>query len=443
MVVGDSIITYEKEGVWKSFKPCSFFGWEMMRRNRSSAALVISSSEDEKEQQYNTAPPSHVIVPSSSSEAPQLHAIKCLYTDNVNIAKVASDVTAHLRKLSSPAEMQKLRKEIEEKKRILENELCTFIQYNKRLSELRALEKRAQEMHTLEQRYRKAIQPVLDRWATCTKTPDVCHLAEIDECINTFSKVTSDFVPMAAVKIQTAATDLCFTCGKFGTLVESVGSSGQLYCKECKTGRQVLSVTNGRDLKGEDSSAGEDDGTETDRIELILKRFQGKQPTLPQGVLDSIEAYLNSRSVLKQSEIRALIIRDRENGIVGSMHGTSRALLQEAMRATHNERAFKDINAVGAALWGWDLPVLTQDFENLIIADYRMTQAYYPVIRGKRRSRLNADYRLLRHLITRGFWHPILNEFVTAATAEVLDYHQTAWEKMCELSGLPLVQMRI
>lgn len=390
---------------------------------------------------------SHILVPDRkvsrpstlSQSARRLQGIKCLYTDNVNIEKIATDVLSHLKRLTSPHEVEHLKQDIDYRKKQLEDGLWTRIQYDRQSAEIEKLEQELTGLATLESRYKAAIAPILQRWSLCTKTPDACFLAEIDECIAMFTKVTSPFVPMAAMKIQSSPTDLCFACGRTGTLIESVGSSGQLYCKICKSGRQVLSATNGRDMKGgDDSSAGEDDATETDRILLILKRFQGKQPQLPQSVYDAIESYLNSRSFMKQSEIRELILKNPTE-----RYGTSRALLQEAMRATRNERAYKDINAVAANLWGWELPVLTQDFENLIIADYRMTQAHYPIIRGKRRSRLNADNRLLRHLVTRGFWHPILNDYLGPVTAEVNEYHSNAWEKMCKLSGLPLVSMRV
>jgi hypothetical protein len=368
----------------------------------------------------------------------QLQAIKCLYTDNVNIAKVATDVLAHLKRMNSADEVVALKSEIARQKKELEDGLWNRRQYYRRLDAIHKLEKELSEVDTLEARYREAIAPVIERWKLCTKTPDACFLTEVDECIAQFAKVTSDFVPMAAVKIQSSCGDLCYVCGKSGTMIESIGSSGQLYCKSCKSGRQVLSTTNGRDMKGEDSSAGEDDATETDRISLILKRFQGKQPPLPQAIYDSLEAYLNSRSVLKQSEIRELILKNPNE-----RYGTSRSLMQEAMRATRNERVYKDLNAVCANMWGWELPVLTQDFEDQIIADYRLTQAYYPIIRGGRRSRLNADYRLMRHLITRGFWHPILADYSSPNTPEVLEFHQRVWSEMTRLSGLPLVPLRI
>lgn len=385
---------------------------------------------------------SHVIVADKNAKPTttrQIQGIKCLYSDtvNLNIAKVAADVLVHLRRMNSNTEIQGLKLRIAEKKNELEEGLWTYSQYHRKLDAIHKLESELRDLNTLETRYKAAITPVLERWKLCSKTPDVCFLTEVDECIAMFAKATSAFIPMAAVKIQGTISDLCFVCERVGTLIEPMGSSGQMYCSHCKTTRQVLSITNGKDMKGEDSSAGEDDATETDRISLILKRFQGKQPPLPQSLYDTLEAYLNSRSVLKQSEIRELILKDPTN-----RQGTSRALLQEAMRATRNERAYKDINAVAANLWGWELPVLTQDFEDQIISDYRLTQAYYPIIRGGRRSRLNADYRLLRHLVTRGFWHPILNDYLGPSTAEVIEFHQQAWEKMCELSGLPLVPMR-
>lgn len=401
---------------------------------------TITSDSEPPSPRHQADKFSHVIIatPPPQRTARQLQGIKCLYTDNVNIAKVATDVIAHLKRQNGTGEIARRKKEITDKKTELEDGLWTYIQYHRRLDVISKLEKELAELGNLEARYRSAITPVLERWKQCTKTPDACFLTEIDECINMFANATSEFVPMAAVKIQCSASDLCFVCGRVGTMIETEGSSGQLYCKICKSGRQVLSTSNGRDIKGDDSSGGEDDATETDRIALILKRFQGKQPPLSQAIYDSIEDYLNSRSVLKQSEIRELIIKNPTE-----RYGTSRALLQEAMRATHNERAYKDINAVAANLWGWPLPVLTQDFEDLIIADYRLTQSYYPIIRGGRRSRLNADYRLLRHLVTRGFWHPILNELNGPSTLDVVSYHTRAWEQMCQLSGLPLVPLRI
>lgn len=369
----------------------------------------------------------------------QLQNIKCLYTDNVNIGKVATDVIAHLRRLAGPAEVEHIRRLIIEKKAELEDGLWTLTQFNRRTAEIAKLEKESAGLSTLEESYRTAIAPIVQRWSLCTRTPDVCFLSEIDECICAFARATSVFVPMSAIKVQSSADDLCFVCGRVDTLVDTPGSSGQLYCKICKAGRQVLSASNARDTKGgDDSSAGEDDATETDRIELILKRFQGKQPPLSREILDKIESYLNSRSVLKQSEIRELIIKDPAN-----RQGTSKALLEEAMRATHNERAYKDQNSVCSTLWGWELPVLTQDFEALIIADYRLTQAFYPIVRGERRSRLNADYRLMRHLLTRGFWHPILDDLRSASTLEVQDYNEMAWSRLCSLAGLPLVPMRV
>lgn len=397
------------------------------------AELVITSDSEPPSPRMAT---SHVIVPLPKTKR-QIQGIKCLYTDTVNIAKVAADVLAHLKRMNSKTEIDNMKREIEEKKKELEEGLWTYNQYHRKLDAINKLERELGEKSTLESRYKEAIAPTLERWKLCTKTPDACFLTEIDECIAMFAKATSAFIPMSVVKMQGTVSDLCFVCEKVGTLIEPLGCSGQMYCSNCKTTRQVLSITNGRDMKGEDSSAGEDDATETDRISLILKRFQGKQPPLAQSIYDALEAYLNSRSVLKQSEIRELILKDPTN-----RQGTSRALLQEAMRATRNERAYKDINAVAANLWGWELPVLTQDFEDQIIADYRLTQAYYPIIRGGRRSRLNADYRLLRHLVTRGFWHPILNDYLGPSTAEVIEFHQQAWEKMCELSGLPLVPMR-
>lgn len=437
--------------------------------------LVISSSDSEDD---------HLVLSSSTRQQQQqnksltksisddVQGIHCLYINTIDIVKIAADVVLNLKR-KQVNKKQTYLNTLESKKRELEEGQWTYTQYQKRCKEIADLEKQIEDTKDCDARYRNAVGKILDRWTTCTKTPQVCFPSEIDECIALFTKVTSSYVPMIAVKLHHAISDLCFICEKIGTLIE--GGEGQLYCSNCKNGRQVLSVSSARGGGGgdattittapsassssrggggrrtssshqqqggggggEESSGDEDDATETDRIELILKRFQGKQSPLPQAVYDSIEAYLNSRSILKQHEIRFLIKQNPSNH-----QGTSLALLEEAMRATRNERAYKDKNAVAARLWGWDLPVFTPNFEAQIIADYRITQSFYPIVRGGRRSRINADYRLLRHLVTRGFWHPILEEYKLAATSEVLDYNDEAWEKMCKLSGLPLVPLRL
>jgi vacuolar-type H+-ATPase subunit E/Vma4 len=396
---------------------------------------MIISSDDDEIPRSNGSP----LVVLEDQKGENLKSITCYYrdTDFVDLEKVANDVASQLRRSASPIELRKLENQIKDLSAELSSSTWTYVQYMKRTKAIQELRSKQTEIQGREKRYLGKIKELLNRWSTCIRSPTACFITEIDECINVFAKITSEFIPMSAVKVQTSCSNMCYICGDIGTLLESESSSGQLYCNKCKSGRQVLSVTNGRDVKGEDSSAGEDDGTETDRIEMMLTRFEGKQRPISQKVIKAVKEYLDSVNVLKTDQIRELILKDPSN-----RYGTSRSLLQEAMRATKNDRAYKDINAVAAHIWGWELPVLTQDFKDQIIADYRLTQTPYPEVRGDRRSRINADYRLLRHLVTRGFWHPILNEYKPAATSDVIDYHNLTWQKMCEKTGLPLVPMR-
>lgn len=366
-----------------------------------------------------------------------LRSIRCLYIDNLDLAKIATDVTAYLRRQTTSQELNKIKETLDEKISELEQGSWFKIEYDKRSKEIIHLENEIKQRPFRPDKYTKDISEVLNRWRHCSKkTSKDCRIAEIDECIEMFTKITTEHIPMSVVKIQHVTEELCGTCGSIGSLSENPNTR-QLYCSKCKTGKQILSITNVREIHDE-SSGEEEDATETDRIEMMLERFQGKQPALHPKIYRDIESYLDSRSIMKQSVIREKIKKDPSQ-----RYGTSRTLMEEAMRATNNERVFKDLNLVCHVIWGWNLPILTQDFIELIRTDYANTQKYYPLLRGERRSRLNQDFRLMRHLVTRGFKHQILEEYKAAATQDVLEYHEHAWEQMCRLADLPYVPLNI
>lgn len=362
-----------------------------------------------------------------------MKSVKCVYSDNLDISRIANDVENHLKKQT--IKIPTLKEELKAKKANLTNGRWSMNCYRAKKEELEELEKEIAEIDLRAKKYKQEVTPIIERWKTCSTTPLECYVTDIDLYIEEFANVTRKYIPITIVRTQISPEDTCTFCGN-KSLEENVFSQ-TLYCTVCKQECIVLSSANGKDVN-DDSSGVEEDGTENERIDQMLNRFQGKQPPLPSKVYDEIEIYLNSRGITKQAEIREMIKANPKERC-----GTSRSLMEEAIKATGNEKFYKDLHLITHVIWGWDLPNFPAELEQQIAADYNLTQKFYPQLREGRRSRLNSDFRIVRHLLTRGYYHPIMNECKLAATQEVLEYHEKTWSSMCQKACLPYVPLSI
>jgi|SRR6185437_13322216 len=362
-----------------------------------------------------------------------MKSIRCVYTDNFDISRVANDVEASLKKAAS--RIPTLIQQRDSKKKELTSGKWSMNVYRSMKEQIEELNKEINEIGGRAEKYREEVKDVIEKWKSCTKVPKSCYVTDVDVHIEEFGRITRKYIPITIVRSQTSSEDICSFCG--GETLEENPLSRTLYCTVCKQERVVLSSANGKDVN-DDSSGVEEDGIENDRIDQMLSRFQGKQPPLPSNIYAEIEVYLNSRGIMKQSDIRRLI---KENPT--ERYGTSRILMEDAIKATGNEKFYKDLHLICHVIWGWELPDLAPELEQQIVADYNLTQKFYPELREGRRSRLNSDFRIVRHLLTRGYYHPIMAECKLAATQEVLEYHEKTWNFMCENSKLPYVALSI
>lgn len=361
-----------------------------------------------------------------------MKGIRCIYTDNLDITRIANDVESTLKK--NCAKIPSLKQELK-KKQVELGEKITYNKYRTIQDEINSLQRNIDDIDKKAQKYRTEIDPVIERWKKCSYQPNSCYITDIDTCIEEFANITNKYIPVTIIRTQSSPEGICSFCNS-KSLEENLLTQ-TIYCTSCKQERTVLSSTGGKDV-GEDSSGIDEDGVETDRIDQMLNRFQGKQAPLPANVYTEIENYLNSRGIVKQSELRERIRKNPE-----SRHGTSRLLMEEAIKATGNEKFYKDLHLICAVIWGWDLPSFPPELEQQIISDYNLTQKFYPQLREDRRSRLNSDFRIVRHLLTRGYYHPVMKECKIAATQDVLDFHEKIWSNMCRKANLPYVPLSI
>lgn len=98
---------------------------------------------------------------------------------------------------------------------------------------------------------------------------------------------------------------------------------------------------------------------------------------------------------------------------------------------------YEDVNLICHEYWGFPLPNIEEHMERLI-EDYRKTQKVYLELEKMRKSCLNLQYRIFKHL-------QLLNlnirqeDFRIPGTPDILKYHDHLWKQMCEGSGLVFI----
>ena len=169
--------------------------------------------------------------------------------------------------------------------------------------------------------------------------------------------------------------------------------------------------------------------TSYDDRENFLKgyrRYEGKQPNrLPNDLEEQLDAYFISFGMPKCEEIRKLPLT--ENGTRGD---TTREMMFRALAATGNAAFYEDVNFICHLVWHWSLPDISH-LEEQVLEDYELTQRVYESLPRERKSNLNIQYRLFKHLEMRGHSCTI-DEFKTIKTRDILEYHDSVWQKMIQ-----------
>ncbi len=252
-------------------------------------------------------------------------------------------------------------------------------------------------------------------------------------------KIISDFIEIARKYItidlirDINIKDLCPGCGK--------KLEDNIECKDddsivCSCGYEKITIARSQFYK-DTSRVNNARNNYEDRnnfLKLIMC-FQGKEPDKPGPELyDALDAYFTKEELprIANKYHSSEQIRELPMNEYGEKPGTSRLLMYKALKETGNANQYDHINIILHTYWGWKLHDITH-LEDILMDDYDKFQKIYEMLPKDRKSSLNRHFRLYKHLLRRGY--PCRScEFKIPTTPDILEFHNTYWDKMCEIA---------
>ncbi len=168
-----------------------------------------------------------------------------------------------------------------------------------------------------------------------------------------------------------------------------------------------------------------------DRINFMkaLEKYQGKQAhNFGPDLFDKLDAYFISINMEIGSVISEYPLVINNKSSIRRRGNTTRDIMMKALK-TINAKCYAEINLICKIYWKWELPDISH-LEAQIMEDYDISQEIFERIKGDRKSCLNIQYRLWRHLSRIG--HPCLpSDFKLIKTSATIDYYENMWENIC------------
>jgi hypothetical protein len=214
----------------------------------------------------------------------------------------------------------------------------------------------------------------------------------------------------------------CESCGFDLSQLENE-CSAVVCCPNCGLQCNLVNhYTSGNDPDKKSKSNYED----KNNMLRAIKRYQGKQnKDIPKSVFDKLDEYFSSLSLPTREEVMKMPKNER-----GMKPNTSVSMMLNALSNTGNSMYYEDVNLICHLYWGWDLPNI-EHLEDAIMEDYDKSQRVFDEIKGDRKSSLNTQYRLFRHLQKLGY--PCTkNDFKIVITKDILEFYEETWKTICE-----------
>lgn len=240
--------------------------------------------------------------------------------------------------------------------------------------------------------------------------------------ISRYLEIARQYIKIDVIR-EIPYDNTCPGCGIDFREVIMDDDNGTQCCPNCGIEKYNLTRTSSQSESTKPSS-GRNGYDDRDNFLKALRRYEGKQPNrLPENLISILDTHFASYRLPTSDEIKKLSLNDR--GIRGD---TTRELMYKALYDTKNVAFYEDINLICHLYWGWALPDISH-LEDQILEDYDKTQRIYESLPKSRKSNLNIQYRLFKHLEMRGHRCSI-DDFKIVKTRDILEYHDSVWKQM-------------
>lgn len=245
------------------------------------------------------------------------------------------------------------------------------------------------------------------------------------------SKVISEYLNIArdyiSINIMKESEDImnCFSCGSSLEEIVADETCGSYHCSTCGLERDATCSSFNLSISSK-ANLTRNNYEDRDNFFKAVRRYQGKQSNrIPESLYESLDTYFSSYCLPTSS-----VIKKRPLDKSGRREGSSRALLFRALFDINRSAYYEDVNLIGHIYWGWVLPDVS-NLEVIIMEDYDLSQKIFERIKNERKSCLNSQYRLFKHLQRLG--HPCSDiDFKIITTRDIIEYHECVWRQICD-----------
>lgn len=250
------------------------------------------------------------------------------------------------------------------------------------------------------------------------------------ELISKYIKITNKYIKLDIVKTDILGNK-CRGCD--GSLSGAlINEDGITRCPFCYTEHiNLIACVNDETDTTCPAPVSNGQGSNYEDRKTFIKtimNFQGKQPNRLGDIEDRLDKYFTIIGFPIGSEIRKLPLN--KDGTRGK---TSRDLLFSTLKELGLSIYYEDDWLICHEYWGWNLHNI-EHLEETLVVDYDLSQPFYEMFKGERKSNMNAQYRLFRHLERLGY-DCFPDDFRIVKTPDILDFYERTWVKMCEGCG--------
>ncbi len=364
--------------------------------------------------------------------------ILATYTDDYDILRVDDIIRAklNLEKDELPQIIQKkemLEKRLDEQLKIVERKKITsqLKEINDKIDEIeegKRIRKYIEETKELIDKY-KQIGPIVKVKSFTNGEEELDKDPQYQDRINIIKKylnIAKNYIPTSIARIIPNDSN-CPNCNT-PLIADDPDEQSLEQCFTCGFERLNFSKTTFfKESPGQSKSLTNSDYEDKENFLKALECYLGEETPPPQSVLNKLDEWSYKYGHPTKEEIRNMPFNDD-----GTRGEYGKSMMIQALADEGLADYYKDWKLIGHLLWGWRLPNISQQDRELILSDYDATQKIFNSIKGERKSSMNTQLRLYRHLEARKIdCRPA--DFKLPTTPGILEEQDGFWKEMVKV----------